>query len=357
VYTRTATFAAAQREERGTNLARKLALCEQVEALADSTDWVKTATAIQALQAEWKSVGPVSRGHEKAVWERFRGACDRFFTRRQEDLKQRKDTWSANLARKEELCAAAEALADSSDWDQAVARLKQLQAEWKQVGPVRRTKSEVVWQRFRAACDRFFERYKHRDQVDLQAKAAAREAVIRDLEALAPAEGGAVPDAPGDLHETLQQARARWQQAPELPRTIQQELAARYHQAMAHLVTVWPAAFAGTELDPEATRKRMEKIVARVEQLVAEHDAPRMSLSPTERLAQQLRERLAANTMSTGRSGETEGARLRRIEEEMRAAQTQWMRLGPVPAEVAGPLNERFQRACRKLSDVRRRAS
>jgi hypothetical protein len=357
VYTRTATFAAAQREERGTNLARKLALCEQVEALADSTDWVKTATAIQALQAEWKSVGPVSRGHEKAVWERFRGACDRFFTRRQEDLTQRKDTWSANLARKEELCAAAEALADSSDWDQAVARLKQLQAEWKQVGPVRRTKSEVVWQRFRAACDRFFERYKHRDQVDLQAKAAAREAVIRDLEALAPAEGGAVPDAPGDLHETLQQARARWQQAPELPRTIQQELAARYHQAMAHLVTVWPAAFAGTELDPEATRKRMEKIVARVEQLVAEHDAPRMSLSPTERLAQQLRERLAANTMSTGRSGETEGARLRRIEEEMRAAQTQWMRLGPVPAEVAGPLNERFQRACRKLSDVRRRAS
>ena len=54
-------------------------------------DWVRTAIEIQALQAEWKTIGPVTRGHEKAIWERFRGACDRFFTRRQEDLKQRKE--------------------------------------------------------------------------------------------------------------------------------------------------------------------------------------------------------------------------------------------------------------------------
>jgi len=357
VYARTASFAAEQREARNANMARKVSLCEQVEAMADSTDWVKTAAAIQALQAEWKAIGPVSRGHEKAVWERFRGACDRFFTRRQEDLKQRKDTWAANLARKEALCAEAEALADSTDWEQAAGRMKQLQVEWKQVGPVRRTRSEAVWQRFRTACDRFFERYKHRDQVDLQAKAAVREDVIRRLEALAPAVGVSMPDAPADLHGVLQQARAEWQQAPELPRTVQQELAARYHQAMARLVSAWPTAFAGTDLDPEATRKRMEKLVARVEELAGEHDGPQASLSPTERLAQQLRERLASNTMSAGRSAETGAARLKALEEELRAVQAQWMRLGPVPAEVAGPLNERFQRACRKLSDVRRRAS
>ena len=104
---------------------------------------------MQALQAEWKTIGPVSRGQEKAVWERFRGACDRFFTRRQEDLKRRKDDWTANLTRKEALCAQAEALADSTEWDAAAAQLKQLQAEWKTIGPVRKSKSEVVWQRFR----------------------------------------------------------------------------------------------------------------------------------------------------------------------------------------------------------------
>jgi hypothetical protein len=112
VFARTSAHFAAQNEERISNLARKQTLCEKAEALADSTDWVKTATEIQSLQAEWKSIGPVARGHEKAIWERFRAACDRFFTRRQEDLKRRKEEWSSNLARKEAVQAAASRVED-----------------------------------------------------------------------------------------------------------------------------------------------------------------------------------------------------------------------------------------------------
>lgn len=356
VFTRTAAYFAAQNEERAANLARKQALCEQVEALADSTEWVKTAAAIQRLQAEWKTIGPVSRGHEKAIWERFRGACDRFFTRRQEDLKRRKDEWSANLARKEALCEKADALAESTDWESTATELRRLQAEWKTIGPVRKSKSEAVWQRFRTACDRFFERYKHRDQVELQGKAEARDVVIRELEALLPASPAEAGEAPAGLYETLQAARARWQQAPELPRPIQQEFAARYHQALGRLVAVWPDAFKGTDLDSDATRKRMEKLLARVEQLAAPQGRS-ANLSPAELLAQQWRERLAANTITGGRSGETEESRWRAAEQEVRTAQAQWMRLGPVPPEVAGPLNERFQRACRRFYEQRRRAS
>ena len=358
VYARTSAFFAAQNEERAGNLVRKQALCERVEALAGSTDWVKTASEIQTLQAEWKTIGPVARGHEKAVWERFRRACDQFFTRRQEDLKHRKEEWSANLARKEALCVAAEEVADSTDWDQSAATLKQLQAEWKKIGPVRKSKSEAIWQRFRAACDRFFDRYKHRDQVELQEKAAVRETVIRALEALLPQESDQPVPAPENLYDTVHQARTKWQQAPELPRAVQQDLAARYHQAVARIVAAWPGAFAGTDLDPEATRKRMEKLLAKVEDLVLTHASRPANLSPTELLAQQLRERLAANTMSGGsRAAEAEDARWRAIEQEVRSAQAQWMRLGPVPPQVAGPLNERFQRACRRFFDQRRRAS
>ena len=358
VYARTSAFFAAQNEERAGNLVRKQALCERVEALAGSTDWVKTASEIQTLQAEWKTIGPVARGHEKAVWERFRRACDQFFTRRQEDLKHRKEEWSANLARKEALCVAAEEVADSTDWDQSAATLKQLQAEWKKIGPVRKSKSEAIWQRFRAACDRFFDRYKHRDQVELQEKAAVRETVIRELEALLPQESDQPVPAPENLYDTVHQARTKWQQAPELPRAVQQDLAARYHQAVARIVAAWPGAFAGTDLDPEATRKRMEKLLAKVEDLVSTHASRPANLSPTELLAQQLRERLAANTMSGGsRAAEAEDARWRAIEQEVRSAQAQWMRLGPVPPQVAGPLNERFQRACRRFFDQRRRAS
>jgi len=358
VYARTSAFFAAQNEERAANLARKQGLCERAEALAGSTDWVKTASEIQALQAEWKTIGPVARGHEKAVWERFRRACDQFFTRRQEDLKHRKEEWAGNLARKEALCVAAEELADSTDWDQAAARLKQLQADWKKIGPVRKSKSEAIWQRFRAACDRFFDRYKHRDQVELQEKAAVREEVIRQLEAMVAQQSADSTPAPENLYQTVQQARTKWQHAPELPRAVQQDLAARYHQAVARIVAAWPQAFAGTDLDPEATRRRMEKLLAKVEELVSAHASRPANLSPTELLAQQLRERLAANTMSGGaRAAEAEDARWRAVEQEVRSAQAQWMRLGPVPPQVAGPLNERFQRACRRFFEQRKRAS
>jgi hypothetical protein len=354
VFAHTSAHAAEQNEQRSTNLALKQALCDRAAALAGSSDWVKTAAAIQALQAEWKTVGPVSRGHEKAVWERFRSACDQFFTRRQEDLKQRKEEWSANLARKEGLCEAAEALAQSTDWEAASARIKALQGEWKTIGPVRKTRSEAVWQRFRAACDQFFERYKRRDHLELFQKAEPREAIIRSLEGLLSADSEQT--APDDLAALVQAARDGWHQAPELPRTIQLELAARYHQALANLVSRWPAAFAGTELDPEATRKRMEKLLARVEELLPSRPVAPAPASPAELLAQQWRERLAANTMG-GRVAETEDSRWRTAEPEVRSVQSQWARLGPVPPEVAGPLNERFQRAVRAFYDRRKRAS
>jgi hypothetical protein len=356
VYARTAAQFAAQNAERAANLERKQALCDRAVALADSSDWVKTAAEIQALQAEWKTIGPVSRGHEKAVWERFRGACDHFFTRRQEDLKRRKDDWAANLARKEALCEKAEALADSTEWESAGTQLKQLQAEWKTIGPVRKAKSEVIWQRFRAACDRFFDRYKHRDQIELQGKAAVRDAVIRELEALVPYEG-APAEPPENLFNTVQDARLRWVGAPDLPRGVQQDLAARYHQALGRLVAAWPAAFTGTDLDPDATRKRMEKLAARIEELAPEQSRPQAPLSPAELLAQQWRDRLAANTMTGGKnssSTDNDESRWRAAEQEVRSAQAQWARFGPLPAEIAGPLNERFQRACRRFYDGRR---
>lgn len=350
-YGRTEAYFAAQNQERANNLALKQELCARVETLADSSDWVRTAQEIQKLQAQWKTIGPVTRGHEKAIWERFRSACDRFFTRRQEDLRKRKDEWSANLARKEELCAKAEALADSSEWERAASELKRFQSEWKTIGPVRKSKSEAVWQRFRTACDRFFDRYKHRDQADLQARVAVRNDVVQELEAL-----GTAADAPDGLYASVQGARQKWAQAPELPRAVQEELAVRYHQALGRVVASWPAAFSGTDLDPDATRKRMEKLVARVEELVPARSASNKQLSPAELLAQQWRERLASNTMG-GRSAENEEAKWRAAEQEIRSAQAQWMRLGPVPPEVAGPLNERFQRAVRRFYDQKRRAS
>ena len=305
----------------------------------------------------------MSRGSEKAIWERFRAACDQFFSRRHDDLKKRKDEWSENLARKEALCAEAEALATSTDWDAAAAQCKKLQAEWKQIGPVRRSKSEAVWQRFRAACDVFFDRYKHRDQVELQSKAAARADVIRGA-------GGAwVPRADwaarvaarrkGSSTRCRRPARA-WQQAPELPRTAAAGTGRELPPGARHDLVARVAGRVRRHRSRSRinTRKRMEKLLARVEALAsqARRRGPRPPASPAELLAQRWRERLAANTMAGGQAvAQTEELAWREAEQEVRSAQSQWTRLGPVPADVAGPLNERFQRACRKFYDQRRK--
>jgi hypothetical protein len=127
----------------------------------------------------------VSRGQEKSIWERFRSACDRFFTRRHADLAQRKTVWADNLSKKEALCARADALKDSTDWDAAALEMKRLQAEWKTVGPVKKSRSEALWQRFRGAADHFFARYAQRHDIALGERVAAREAICAEMEALA----------------------------------------------------------------------------------------------------------------------------------------------------------------------------
>jgi hypothetical protein len=356
VYDKCKDYFAQQAAERQENLKKKEALCARAEALADSTDWVRTAEAIKALQAEWKTIGAVTRGHEKAVWERFRGACDRFFTRRQEDLKERKHEWSDNLAKKEALIAEAEQLAQSTEWEKAAARIKQLQAEWKKIGPVRKNKSEVVWQKFRAACDTFFERFKTRDQVAVAGKIADRETAVAELEGLIPPVDAGHAPVPDDLYPKVQAARARYLQGPELPRHTLAPLADRVNAALLSLVNRWPEAFKGTDMDPELTKRKMEKLVNKIEALLPpDSKEPAANLSPAEVLARQWREALAANTMGAAAARQAEDARHRATEQEVRSAQSAWQRLGPLDPETRKPLQDRFDRACRRFFEQKRR--
>jgi hypothetical protein len=314
----------------------------------------------------------VTRGQEKAVWERFRAACDRFFTRRHADLAQRKTVWADNLAKKDALIAKAEALQDSTDWEAAAAEIKRLQTEWKSIGPVKKSRSEALWQRFRAACDRFFDRYAHRHDIARGERVAAREAIVAELEALAgvagppPADEGREPDIasgadggpPPDLAAAVRSLRGRWN-SELVARGVDRERAAvldqRFAAAFAGVLARWPQAFAGTDLDPDANRKRMEALVVKMEDLARSLAGPAVdpsgdaSLSPTTRLAAMLKEALAANTI--GGKVETDH-RFRAATEDVRQAQAAWSRIGPVPEETKRALADRFQRAIRRISDA-----
>ena len=90
------------------------------------------------------------------IFDRFRTACDAFFTAKTAYFKATRETLSANYAAKIALCEKAEALAESTDWNATTNKFVALQKEWKTIGPISHKQSEAVWKRFNNACNAFF---------------------------------------------------------------------------------------------------------------------------------------------------------------------------------------------------------
>jgi hypothetical protein len=144
------------------NLEQKTDICEKLEAIDFSLlksykDWdAKTAEIIE-LQEKWKTIGFAPKKINVKIFERFRAACDNFFRQKSEFYKASKDVLNQNLEKKKALCEKAEAMKDSTDWKATADALIQIQKEWKSIGSVPKKFSDVVWKRFIAACDYFFE--------------------------------------------------------------------------------------------------------------------------------------------------------------------------------------------------------
>ena len=334
--------------ERAENLGRKQALCERAEALAESTDWAHTAEAVRKLQEEWQGVGPVPREQSDAVWRRFRAACEHFFARFKAHRQARSAEWAANQERKQALCERAEALVESTEWDKTLSEVRALQDEWKKVGAVRRSQSEALWKRFRTACDAFFERHKRREEITAATNVAACEEICRQIEALLPATDSIAPP-PDALAEKIGTLRDAWRKTSRALGPGAGLLVERFERACLALVEAFPTGFAGTELDPQLTLRKMEKLCGRVETLVVEC-APAAGGVSADDLAHQLQSALAANAM--GGQAERE-VRWRSGREEVDEAQAAWKRLGPVPAALGEPLAERFRAACESFFALR----
>ena len=154
------------RKKQNDNLEQKTKLCEKAEELADleidtHKDWNHYTKVILDLQKEWRTIGFAPKKHNNKIYKRFRKACDRFFAKKRVFYTQHKEWQENNLKKKQEFAERAEELKDSDDWENATKELIQLQKEWKEIGPVPKKYSDEVWNRFRSACDHFFQRKKN----------------------------------------------------------------------------------------------------------------------------------------------------------------------------------------------------
>ncbi len=238
-----------QKEEE--NLAHKTALCEKIEAV-DLTA-IKTATAWEAqtqqiieMQKEWRTIGFAPQKMNVKIFERFRGACDRFFTEKAAFFKRLKEEQAQNLAKKTELCEKAEALKDSTDWKATADKLMQIQKEWKTIGAVPKKHSESLWQRFIGACDYFFEQkgkntasQRGEEKENLQKK----EQVIEKLKALLES------DEEENKQDAVRELMREWNEIGFVPFKEKDKIYKAYHETVDQLFKA---------LNMSAARRRLD---------------------------------------------------------------------------------------------------
>jgi len=345
------------------NLAKKEALCIAVEQLADSTDWNASAAAIRQKQEEWKQIGPVRQKLSAALFERFRAPANRFFERQKEFRLVRKEQRDEKLKRMLALCEAAEALADATDWDATAAEFKRLQLGaqevWRQPrGPVRRRleapqQTDVLHNRFRAACDRFFERYRRRGDLELEAKLAAAETIVVDLESLPSALAGAEAPAAEQITQQLKDRLAEWSRVGSIPPEHARVLTQRLQAACDAIEAAYPSGVSEGELDVESDVRLREKICVRLERLVASLAADVGEPAPND-LGERLKLALAARTIGGQPTPPREQMRRDAVDAAERL-KAKWQRLGPVIGTRARALTLRFENAAAALTLVFRR--
>ena len=148
---------------------KKLALCEEAEALKDSTDWNATSNKLKQLQEAWKSIGPVPKSKSEEIWARFRNACDSFFEKKRNHFEEMDASKQENLTKKEAICAKLEALDLSNITAEISATVTDLQNQWKEIGMVPKEVVETINGRFSAFINQFLEKLSQTDET-LKAK-------------------------------------------------------------------------------------------------------------------------------------------------------------------------------------------
>lgn len=166
------------KEDMSANLEKKLALCEQAEALKDSTDWKATAEKLTELQRKWKTIGSVPKKRSDEVWKRFQEACDFFFEQKKRDLSQSRKSEQENLRAKRALTASLKEIAPDAPRQEVVAAIKDAQARWSEIGHVPFREKDKIYEEFRAAIN---ELYKVHDLKDTRANFARFETSINEM--------------------------------------------------------------------------------------------------------------------------------------------------------------------------------
>ena len=241
------------------NLARKTELCEKVEEIAKTEakgagEWEKLTKAIIEIQAEWKTIGFAPQKMNVKIFERFRAACDNFFSRKAEYFKEVREKFAENAEKKKALVEQARALQDSTDWKNTSEKIIALQKEWKTIGIVPKKLGDDLWNDFKEACNKFFEA---RNSVNADSRNAEREnleqkrSIIEQLSQLAEETGE-------EIKEKVQSLIEQYQSIGHVPFKEKDKLYKEYHDIVDRLYK---------NLNISASRRRLDNFKNSLKQM------------------------------------------------------------------------------------------
>ena len=215
------------------NLVKKTALCEKVEDIVKdehkgANEWEKLTKEIIDIQAEWKKIGFAPQKMNVKIFERFRAACDDFFSKKAAFFKEMKQRYNENIAKKQSLIEKAEALMESTDWKVTTDKMIALQKEWKTIGAVPKKAGDELWSKFLEACNKFFEarnaanagtRNEERTNLD------KKKAIISQLKEL-------VESNVDDLQEKVKELVDEYAKIGHVPYKEKDKLYKQYHEVL-----------------------------------------------------------------------------------------------------------------------------
>ena len=255
------------KEKEKENLDQKTVICELLEGiefdkLTTFQSWNEKTQEVLALQKKWKDIGFAPAKQNQKIFERFRAACDAFFSKKGEFFKQAKTDMTANLERKTALCEQAEALKDSTDWKETGDKMAELQKQWREIGPVQKKYTNTIWKRFIGACDYFYEQ---RDKNTSSKKREENTNLAAKKEILSKLQSFDAANLSDDDIQAIQQLVDEWNGIGFVPFKMKDKIAAQFKAAMEPFASVVssrrgrPAQRGGATRETGSPRERLQR--------------------------------------------------------------------------------------------------
>lgn len=252
------------------NIEIKTHLCEAAEKLADVEDPISAFHQLQKLHQEYRETGPVAKELRDEIWKRFKDASTVINKRHQDHFEAIKAKEEENLAKKTELCQQVEALEFDglktyAQWEEMTKQVLAIQAEWKTVGFTPRKVNAEIFERFRMACDRFFQAktaYFKANREKLNANLTAKNALIEKAEALKDSTDW------GATTNKFVELQKEWKAIGPVAHKVSDAIWKRFNDACNYFFEQKNAANAGQRKEEEANLELKKGVIAELEKLV-----------------------------------------------------------------------------------------